>query len=133
MNPTHDTALDALERARRAQEQHDRRIDVQLRLPQGIAAPIRGASDELANLRHELGNLRGDVAGVRGTGIITLEIERALTRLAAAAVHLDRAAQLALALDEQPAATPTMLEADGTDGFRLRDGSQLADHLEGQS
>ncbi len=29
--PVHDNALAALERARRAQERHDRRVDVQLR------------------------------------------------------------------------------------------------------
>ncbi len=172
--PTHDTALDALDRARRAQEQHDRRIDVQLRLdaeaalvahynevggelaaleqaitnlrleapvdeqrdalPQGIAAPLRGARDELANLWHDLRNLRDDVAGVGDTGVIVLEISRALADLGSVGRHLDRAAQLALTLDEQPAsAPPTMLEADGTDGFRLRDGSQLADRLEAQS
>ncbi len=30
--PVHDNALDALERARQAQERHDGRIDVQLRI-----------------------------------------------------------------------------------------------------
>ncbi len=31
--PLHDNALAALERARQAQERHERRIDVQLRMP----------------------------------------------------------------------------------------------------